>query len=106
MVHSVDWTSEMKRKILRNKVKSTSKDYRNLLRICGYGVPDLERAIWSANNSVNMIIEDELKPFAKKPMVSNVTTNDMHIHELPWLSDILLGLGETKVKMTVTLSAI
>ncbi|HCS10327.1 MAG TPA: hypothetical protein DIV40_02615 [Clostridiales bacterium] len=104
MVHSADWTSEMKRKILRNKVKPTRKDYRNLLRICGYGVPDLERAIWSANNSVNMIIEDELKPFAKKPSASNVTMNEMHIHELPWPSDILLGLGESKVKMIVTLS--
>lgn len=104
MVHSADWTSEMKHKILRNKAKPTRKDYRNLLRICGYGVPDLERAIWSANNSVNMIIEDELKPFAKKPSASNVTMNEMHIHELPWPSDILLGLGETKVKMIVTLS--
>jgi hypothetical protein len=104
MVHSADWTPEMKRKILRNKTKPTRKDYRNLLRICGYGVPDLERAIWSANNSVNMIIEDELKPFAKKTRASNVTMNEMHIHELPWPSDILLGLGETRVKMIVTLS--
>ena len=51
-----------------------------------------------------MIIEDELKPFAKKTRASNVTMNEMHIHELPWPSDILLGLGETRVKMIVTLS--
>ncbi|MGD9678323.1 MAG: hypothetical protein AB7V16_08270 [Vulcanibacillus sp.] len=94
----------MKNKILGEKVKHDRKDYKNLLRTCGYGVPNLGKAIYSARNSVNLVIEDELKPFNKKPSASNVTLNEMHIHELPWPSDILLGLGETKVRMIVTLS--
>lgn len=104
IIHSAEWTLDMKRKVLGEKTKHNRNDYRNLLRICGYGVPNLERAIWSASNSVNLIIEDELKPFIKKPGYSSVTMNEMHIHELPWPKDILLSLGETRVKMIVTLS--
>ena len=92
----------MKRKILGTG-KPNRNDYRNLLRICGYGVPSLDRAIWSAENSVNLIIEDELQPFIKNGS-SSPTSNEMHIHELPWPSDLLLELGDVNVRMKVTLS--
>ncbi|MEL1133771.1 S8 family peptidase [Desulfitobacterium sp. THU1] len=101
MIHSADWTPAMKKRILR-KDKPTKNDYRNLLRICGYGVPSLEKAVWSASNSVNLIIEDELQPFIKKQ--TGITSNEMHIHELPWPNDLLLDLGNIPVRMRVTLS--
>ncbi len=47
------------------KEKMVKADYRRLLRICGYGVPDLDRALWSASNSVNLILQDELQPYLK-----------------------------------------
>ncbi|MCL1895749.1 MAG: hypothetical protein FWG03_04295 [Clostridiales bacterium] len=78
-------------------------DYRRLLRTCGYGVPDVDRAIWCASNSVNMIIEDELQPYKKKKN-NSITLNEMHIHTLPWPKELLLGMGESPVKMRVTLS--
>ena len=71
--------------------------------MCGYGVPSLEKAQWCARNSVNLIIQSELQPFDKKPD-GGYKTKDMHIHELPWPKDILLGLGETPVSLKITLS--
>ncbi|MCR3922913.1 MAG: S8 family peptidase, partial [Firmicutes bacterium] len=102
IIHSAEWTDVMKKKILGNGTPKRS-DYRRLLRICGYGVPDLDRAIWSAENSVNLIIEDELQPFIKKASGS-ITSNKMHIHELPWPDDLLLELDDVRVRMKVTLS--
>jgi len=36
---------------------------RRLLRCYGYGVPDLDRAIWSLENQVSLVVEGELQPF-------------------------------------------
>jgi hypothetical protein len=69
LVHSADWTDTMKKQFLQGKRKS---DFRELLRICGYGVPNLERALWSMQNSVNLIIQAELQPFDKKGDSSKV----------------------------------
>lgn len=102
LVHSATWTDEMISTFIpTNHV--TKNDYRNLIRVCGYGVPNLERAVYSAQNSVNLIIEDELQPFVKKSGGS-ITSNEMHMHDIPWPSDILKNLGEKAVKMRVTLS--
>jgi hypothetical protein len=103
MVHSAEWTENMKKNILKTR-RPIKKDYRKLLRICGYGVPSLELANWSAKNSVNLIIEDELQPYIKKPEQANIALNEMHMHELPWPSDMLLELDNALTRMKVTLS--
>lgn len=101
MIHSANWTPAMMETFFpKNPNKS---DYTRLIRMCGYGVPDLHKAIWCADNSVNMIIEDELQPFVKKASGS-ITSNEMHIHKLPWPEEVLMSLGETAVTMRVTLS--
>lgn len=102
IIHSADWTEQMKNSISRNKTL-TKGEYRNLLRICGYGVPNLEKAIWSAENSVNLIVEDELTPFIKKAN-GNYTSNEMHIHTLPWPKELLSQCENENVRMRVTLS--
>ena len=102
MIHSADWTKEMKRSI-SSSAKFSKNDYRRLLRICGYGVPNIDKAMWSAENSVNLIVEDELQPFVKKESGS-VTCNEMHIHTLPWPKELLLDCENAIVKMRVTLS--
>jgi hypothetical protein len=68
----------------------------------GFGVPDLERALWSTNNSLALIVEDSLQPFAKEG--GDVGTRDMHLHDLPWPREALQALGDADVEMTVTLS--
>ena len=102
LVHSATWTDEMLRTFIPAS-HVTKNDYRNLIRVCGYGIPYLERAVYSARNSVNLIIEDELQPFVKKSG-GNITSNEMHMHDIPWPTDILKSLGEKTVKMRVTLS--
>lgn len=102
IIHSADWTDSMKNALFENTSPNRA-DYRRLLRTCGYGVPDFSKAIWSASNRVNLVIEDEIQPFLKKENGS-VTSNEMHIHNIPWPDDVLLSLGDEIVRMRVTLS--
>lgn len=99
LIHSAEWTDEMKRQFLKGTKKG---DYQQLLRTCGYGVPSLTRAIETAKNRVNLIIQSELQPYDK--IDNRYKTNEMHIHELPWPKDELLNMLDAKVEMRVTLS--
>ncbi|WP_291571453.1 S8 family peptidase [Clostridium sp. UBA4548] len=99
LIHSAEWTDAMKKQFLDGNTKT---DFRKLLRTCGYGVPNLQKAILCANNSVNLIIQSELQPFEK--VKGSYKSKDMHIHELPWPSEILQQLYTTQVEMKVTLS--
>ena len=100
MVHSAEWTEAMKKEFLSNGNKT---DYAKLLRICGYGVPSLDRAINCYRNSLTLIAECSFQPFEKKPN-GGIRMKEMHFHELPWPKDILLSLGETSVTLRATLS--
>ena len=55
------------------------------------------------DNSVNMIIEGELQPYKKKDG-GGYSMNEMHLHTLPWLKEVLEDLGEVNAKLRVTLS--
>jgi hypothetical protein len=59
--------------------------------------------MWSASNSLTLIVEDELQPF-EKLKDKDPTTCDMHLHDLPWPLEILESLGAADVEMRVTLS--
>ncbi len=101
MVHSAQWTDAMCKQFSHGNTSRQQAEHR--VRCVGFGVPNLERALWSTNNSLALMIEDQLQPFDKikgKP----VATKDMHLHDLPWPKESLLELGETHVEMTVTLS--
>jgi hypothetical protein len=107
IVHSAEWTEELKAQFLRYfRVSVPSKTfYSRLLRICGYGVPDLDRAIHSAANSLTLIAQQEIQPFDKRPEGSGYRTKDMHLYDLPWPKEVLLSLpSEVEVRMRVTLS--
>lgn len=101
MVHSAGWTEQMKLSFLGSGNKT---DYAQLLRVCGYGVPDLQRALYCASNSLTLIAQDSLQPFDKKEKGSGYRTKDMHLHELPWPKEVLEDLGETKLTLRITLS--
>lgn len=100
LVHSSRWTDAMQRRFKTNDLKKQGR--RNLLRSCGYGIPNLERAIRCMNNSVNMIIQGELQPFTKgegKPQMK-----EMHLHSIPWPTEVLRSLENVPVELRVTLS--
>lgn len=101
IVHSADWTPSMRSSYLPPKLLPTKASYINLIRHCGWGVPNLERALWSASNSLTLVIEDKLKPYRKD---GSIKTNEMRLHDLPWPKNELESLGNTPVEMCVTLS--
>ncbi|MBW2637014.1 MAG: S8 family peptidase, partial [Deltaproteobacteria bacterium] len=99
IVHSAHWTDTMKRQFLRDESKTS---YARFMSVCGYGVPDLSRALYCMSNSLTLISEAELQPYDKRD--NRYVTRDMHLYSLPWPVDVLSGLGETQVTMRVTLS--
>lgn len=101
MVHSADWTEEMKRQFLVDNSKSA---HYQLMKICGYGVPSLERAMACAANSLSLIAEAAIQPFGKHATESRYVCKDMHIYRLPWPVDVLRELGALAVQMRITLS--
>lgn len=103
IVHSAQWTEAMKRIFLPAKGEPTKAQTTALVRHCGFGEPSLDRAMWSADNSLTMICEEFLHPF-KREKGKEPQLRDMNLHRLPWPLDELEALGETKVEMRVTLS--
>ncbi len=103
IVHSAEWTSAMKRMFLPKNRNPSKKDHQDLLQRCGFGLPDLDRALWSVENSLTMVIQEGLHPFKREPG-KRPSLRDMHLHNLPWPEDILESLGETQIEMRVTLS--
>ena len=102
IVQSAEWTDAMKRSFPVGKEPSKA-DYRKLVQRCGFGVPNLNRALWSVANSLTMVVQERLHPF-KREIGKHATLRDMHVHRLPWPQDVLENLGDTPVAMRVTLS--
>ena len=76
-----------------------------LLRRYGYGVPSLQRALFSALNDMTLIVESEVQPFWKDvEHEGRVKTRHMNLHQLPWPRAELLALGEAPVELRLTLS--
>ena len=103
IVHSAQWTDAMKRMFLPARGVPSKAQMTQLVRHCGFGEPNVERALWSANNSLTMICEESLRPF-KREDGKEPKLRDMNLHRLPWPLDELEALGETLVEMRVTLS--
>jgi hypothetical protein len=102
IIHSAEWTDAMRRMHLPQHKLPNKNDHVTLIRHCGWGVPNFERAQWSAANSLTLIVEDTVHPYQK--VMSDIKTRDMNLHALPWPKDELEALGDTKVQMRVTLS--
>lgn len=104
IVHSAEWTVAMRTAFLPAHGHPSKSDYVHLIRHCGWGVPSLERALWSAGNSLTLVVEDMVHPF-QKVAGKGVVSRDMNLHALPWPREQLLALPpDTQVELFVTLS--
>lgn len=103
MVHSAEWTTAMREAFLPARRLPLKSDYVDLIRHCGFGVPDLVRAIRSASNSLAMIVQENIHPFIREGS-NQPKTREMQLHRLPWPLEELEALGEEEVEMRVTLS--
>ncbi|MCK5230585.1 MAG: S8 family serine peptidase, partial [Desulfobulbaceae bacterium] len=99
ITHSAEWTEAIRDRFAPLRTK---QEYGRLVRYCGYGVPSIERALWSAQNSLTLIAQDSLQPFDKQ--AGKTETRDLNLHAIPWPVDTLQELSDTPVKMRVTLS--
>jgi len=95
IVHSAEWTPQMMAEFPR-------AERRRRLRVYGMGVPNLTRARRSASGFTTMVIQDELQPFVFGS--SQNASHEMHLHDLPIPREVLEDLGDTAVRMRVTLS--
>lgn len=103
IVHSAEWTPAMRAMYLSGGGPPTKNEYTNLIRHCGWGEPDLGRALWSASNSLTLVVEDSVHPY-KKEKGKSPASRDMNLHALPWPREALEGLQDAPVQMRVTLS--
>lgn len=106
MVHSAEWTDQMKSLYCGTKAEDTKNSgRRKLLRTCGYGIPSLDRALSCTASRVNLIVEDELQPFHQENSNADPKLNEMRCYCLPWPKEALQDLGiSAKARLKVTLS--
>ena len=101
LVHSAEWTKTMLNGLTFANATVAAK--RTLLRKFGYGVPLLEKALYSAGNALTLIAENTIQPYRLN--INTVKYNEYHLYEIPWPVDILREvLTEANVKLKVTLS--
>jgi len=101
IVHSAEWTSAMQSQFDSAKRK---EDLIRLLRRYGMGVPSLDRARYSAENATTLISESIIHPFGPRTTKGILPLREINIHQLPWPIEELDKLGETEMRMRVTLS--
>lgn len=103
IIHSASWTNEMINQFWITNLKTAPKEkIQNLVKHVWYWIPNIEKAIYSKENSLTMIAEDIIQPYKKE--WTNAKSNEIHFYDLPWPKDELLELWNTEVKMRVTLS--
>lgn len=104
IVHSAEWTQAMRTAYLPTNRQANKTDHVNLIRHCGWGAPQLDRALWSAGNSLTLVVEDQVHPY-QKVIGKGVVSRDMNLHSLPWPKEQLQALPpDTKVELRITLS--
>ena len=95
IVHSAKWTRAMQSHLSGAGGKRARA---KLVRRYGFGVPQLDRALRSANDALTLIAQATIHPFSGGRM------REMHLHQLPWPKPTLEALGQTAVTVRVTLS--
>lgn len=100
VIHSARWTTQMLGGRTLNALNSNEK--KDLLRTFGYGVPDLNKALYSLKNSLTLVAQRTIQPYRMES--GSVKTNELHIFDLPWPEEALTALAAQQVKLTVTLS--
>lgn len=99
MVHSAEWTPAMRAEIDQARQQGLQAQ-QLLLRRYGWGVPTEDRVLFSSDQSVTLVVQDEFTPFDG----SDFTVPSFRLHNLPWPSQVLEDLGAASVTLRVTLS--
>lgn len=104
MIHSASWPTALKQQF-SDPQRTEKQNFERLLRTCGFGVPNYQSALESAQNCLTLIAEQTIQPFGPKLSGKEYQNKDMHLYELPWPVEALKELpGETPVTINITLS--
>ena len=101
IVHSAEWTDAMR---ARFDAESSKTALTSLLRRYGMGVPDSNRALYSATDALTLVAEAKIHPYEREGGSNAGKTREMNLQELPWPIAQLEALGAARVRLRVTLS--
>lgn len=101
MVHSAFWNEAMLKQL--NVKQGNRGDFKNLLKVFGFGIPELERALYSQESALTFVAQEFIQPFGFNDK-NQAETNEIHFFNLPWPKEILLEMGNIPVRLRVTLS--
>lgn len=101
MIHSARWSQAMYDQF-GFEANRKSAEALKLLRIFGYGIPNIEKAISCQSNYLTFISEEVLQPYEK--VGGEIKTKDIHYYEFPWPKEILENLGDASTTLRITLS--
>lgn len=101
MIHSADWNEAMKQQL--NVIDKNRADYNRLLKVFGYGNPDINKALYSKESAFTFVSQESIQPFGYNDK-RTPETNEIQLFNLPWPADLLLSMSEIPVKLKITLS--
>ncbi len=102
IAHSAGWTPAMLETVDGNL--SRKEGFIHLARRVGYGVPDLERALYCAASRATMVAQASLQPYRRDKKGEPPKLNQMHLFALPWPANVFRQFSGLTVRMRVTLS--
>ena len=100
-VSSARWTNQMLSHVTR-RGQQRKRDLNVLFQRYGFGRPDINRALKSADNATTLIAQDTIRPYTLQNR--NGKMNEMKLFSLPWPTNALRGLHDTEVSLRVALS--
>jgi hypothetical protein len=101
ITHSAEWTPAMQNSI-DTKLPRKEK-FVHLVRRVGFGVPDLERALYCAGQRATMVAQASLQPY-RKDKDGDPKLNEMHLYALPWPAAVYRQFSGLTIRLRVTLS--
>ena len=119
VVNSADWTPEMLDKRINVAIAQNKDELTKVIRMCGYGVPNLAKAQYSASNALSLIAEKEFQVYDYKKdkngtvprlkrtnALKNEKVCQILMFPLPWPEDLLRSpaLRDKQIKLKITLS--
>ncbi|PVX85846.1 S8 family peptidase [Paraburkholderia unamae] len=106
-VDSARWPEPIRKKFIGTGAHwktGTKTEKQQKLREFGYGVPDIERAMLSAQNDATLVAQAEIQPYTTGNDGRGGVFNEMHFYDLPWPRAALEALENEVVSMKITLS--
>jgi hypothetical protein len=100
IIHSAEWPQSIIDQFGFDITQK--KGVLDLMRVCGFGVPSLDKALFCDSSVLTLVAEEYIQPF-KFGNDNRPVANDMHLYEMPWPKDELLSMGAIPVKLRVTL---